>query len=138
MEMDWPLIASEPGWHSHSTALATSSGCTKRCCGLRAKQAFRVPAVRVREVLLRDLLERRVQQFGFGIAGAHRVDGDAFRRDFERERARQTDHAVLRRAIRGDIRVADLPRRARDVDDAAAAAFEHARAARRACRERRR
>jgi len=42
--MACPVTASEPGRHSHSTAFATSSGRTSRCCGLRWVSAARASA----------------------------------------------------------------------------------------------
>src|ERR1700739_1098127 len=50
-EMDWPVIAAEPGMQSHRVALATSSGATKRCCGLLRSRMLRA-SCSLREVLL--------------------------------------------------------------------------------------
>src|ERR1700761_2740909 len=50
-EMDWPVIAAEPGMHSHRAALATSSGATKRCCGLLRNRMLRA-SFSLRDVLL--------------------------------------------------------------------------------------
>ena len=75
-------------------------------------------------------------ELGVGIAGAHRVDGDAARGGLGRERAREADERVLCRAIGRDIRVAFEAGGGCDIDDAAEAALDHARQHRLACIDR--
>ena len=107
--MACPVIASLPGRHSHSTALATSSGRTRRCCGLRRDQRG-ARFVRRFAGLAHDVGDRGADHLGIGVARADRVDRDVAARHLQRQRARQSDDAVLGRAVRGDVGVADQAR----------------------------
>ena len=104
--MAWPLIACAAGVHSHSTVggdlvRLTSSG--PAGCPLRA--SARASAA-VRPVLAVMLATDGVQQRRLGEAGADRVDGDAGRRELDRQRARQADDAVLGGAVGRDVGIA--------------------------------
>ena len=61
----------------------------------------------------------------FGIARAHRIDGDAFGSDFERNGTRKTDDAVLCRTVGTDVGIPCQPRRAGYVHDAPPLVHEH-------------
>ena len=68
---------------------------------------------------LNDLIERSLHNIGVGVTGADCVDGDAFAGVLECQRARKPDDAVLGRTVGGNLSIAYLSRRARDIDDAA-------------------
>ena len=115
-EIACPLIDRDSGKHSHATVAATSSGETRRRWGLRRSSISRASAGE-RTRGFDDASDRLVDDRRFRVAGTYGIDGDAGSRDFERERARQADDAMLGRAIRGDVRIAGQARRARNVDD---------------------
>ena len=96
------------GRHSQPTARATSSGWISRRCGLRAASAARASASRLARAL-DDVRDRAAHDVGLDVAGAHRVHRHAVGAiSSASARVRPID-AVLRRAVRGHVRVADEP-----------------------------
>ena len=124
MAMPWPFMLSLPGLQSQSTAFATSAGVHEPLLGIGGDQRLARLGLAARR-LLADVADGVAHDAGVGVPGADRVHGDAGLRDFERERARHADQAVLRRAVGRAIGIAAQARRAGHVDDAAPVRREH-------------
>ena len=123
------------GRHSQRTAFATSSRLHQpplRVARARARRALRPSLRPVFETMLAMLSRSDV---GLGVAGAHRVHGDALGSPSSSASARvRPIDAVLGRAVGGDVALAGQPGGARDVDDAPAARRSASPAAPPACR----
>jgi hypothetical protein len=77
--------------------------------------------------LLGHAIEAVAHELGIGVSRADRIDGDAATRDLGGERAGEADERMLGRAIGRDIRITLEAGGRGDVDDASAAALDHAR-----------
>ena len=117
--MAWPVIARDAGEQSHSTVCATSSGVTKRPCGLPRASSARASFCRAAG-LGNDVGDGIFEQRRVGEARTDRVHGHRMAREFDAERAHQADDAMLGRAIGRDIGIAFQSGRRRNEDDAAA------------------
>ena len=107
-----PVTAALSGLHTQASIAATSPGSTSRPSGWWVANSCGLDAVH---------RSRRVEHRGRRRPGRDRVRGDALRSELGREAADETDHAVLRRAVRGQQRQPERPPGRGHGDEAAVA-----------------